>query len=322
MDVSVIICTYNRCQSLQTTLVSLLSLEVPEGLAWEVLVVDNNSTDQTKTVVEDFAAKVPFSVTRVLETEPGLSEARNAGLRHAKGEIISFLDDDVLVFPDWLTEVCKGFALVGTACLGGKALLPPGLKFPRWWDHSYDGPIGNCNLGDEILTSETKNLNIIGANLSFRRIVFEKFGFFSSKVGRKGTNLSMGEETEFISRLQTQGLLAGYYPRATVYHVPDPNRMTISYLSRWHYRRGEWEGYTNRDRPQSPGMVSWFGAPRWLYGAALQTMLRTCINALAFRIRKALYLHFQVCFYVGYLIAYFKFRRQRLVHPVAGVEIS
>lgn len=321
MDVSVIICTYNRCKSLQTTLESLLSLEVPEGLAWEVLVVDNNSTDRTKSVIEDFVAKAPFSVKRVFETDPGLSEARNAGLRHAQGEIISFLDDDVLVFPDWLAEVRNGFAIVGTACLGGKALLPPGLKFPRWWDHSYDGPIGNCDLGDEIQTSESKNLNIIGANISFKRSVFEKSGFFSPKVSRRGTNLVMGEETDFIRRSHSLGLRAGYYPKAVVYHVPSPNRMTIPYLSRWYYRRGEWESYVNKERPLSPGMVFWLGAPRWLYGAALQTMLKACFNALGFRFRRTVYLHFQVCFYLGYLIAYLKARRQRLIHPVAGVEI-
>ena len=305
--VSVIVPAYNEEDTVREIVEELFRV----GPVDEVIVVDNNSTDRTREIVEKFAREADFPVIYVVEEIRGSSEARNAGIRRAQGEIISFLDDDILVFPDWLVETWKGFANLNVACIGGKALLPPELHFPGWWDHSYDGPIGNCDLGEEVIFNQDSNLNIIGANVSFRRSVFEVYGLLSAKLSRRGNNLVMGEDSDFIRRLRANGDLAAYYPKSAVYHVPSPSRLTLAYLSRWYYRRGEWERYAGKDETKKPEMVFWFGAPRWLYGALSRMALRTAGHAVRLQKRKAVYCFFQICFFWGYLVAFWKTNKVR-----------
>ena len=104
MDISVVICTRNRCATLKKVLGSL-EHQSSAGLTWEIVVVDNSSVDQTKEVVEEFRNKAGFPTRYVLEREPGLSNARNHGIRESEGSIVAFLDDDVTVAHDWLTEL-------------------------------------------------------------------------------------------------------------------------------------------------------------------------------------------------------------------------
>lgn len=318
--ISVIICTYNRCESLDRTLNSLSRVTVPSDLSWEVLVVDNNSTDHTKEAVQSFSGGQGVPVQYIFQKERGLSEARNAGLRHAKGEIISFLDDDVLIQPEWLVEVRKAFDSLDTPCIGGKAILPPNLKFPRWWDHAYDGPIGNCDLGEEVLIGDTRSVSIIGANISFRRFLFDKYGVFSPEVSRKGKNLVMGEETDFIRRIRPYGHYAAYYPNAVVYHVPSPDRMTIAYLSRWYFRRGEWEWYATKDTAFPPGMIAWFGAPRWLYRRFLGLAGKLASHALRLELRQAIVDYMQLCFHFGWLTSFIKAHTRRDAEVLADTK--
>src|SRR5215469_2479676 len=102
--ISVVICTHNRCKLLKDTLVSLAQMAKPEGLPWELLVVDNNSSDQTKEVVESFSGGCELKPQYVFERAPGLSHARNRGVKESRADIISFLDDDVIVASDWLAQ--------------------------------------------------------------------------------------------------------------------------------------------------------------------------------------------------------------------------
>jgi len=132
----------------------------------------------------------------------------------------------------------------------------------------------------------------------------------------------MGEETDFIRRLHPHGLFAGYYPKAVVYHVPSPSRMTISYLSRWYFRRGEWEWYATKCDPLPAGAVVWFGAPRWIYGSVLKMTLRVLFHIVRFQFQRAVFFHMQVCFYAGCLIAFVKPLHRRLAQPLAGAEVS
>jgi glycosyltransferase involved in cell wall biosynthesis len=322
MHVSIIICTYNRCASLERALESLLQLRVRADLQWEALVVDNNSTDRTKELIQRFAQKDGSPVVYLFEETRGSSEARNAGIRRAKGEIICFLDDDVIVHPDWLTEICNGYSRLDVACLGGRALLPPHFRVPRWWCHEYDGPIGECDLGDEVIRNDNGPLNIIGANISFRRFVFEKYGLLRPELSRRGSNLVMGEETDLVRRLRADGQYAAYYPSAIVCHVPSANRVTLSYLSRWYYRRGEWECYASRDKTLDPGLVVWFGAPRWLYRTTIAVAFRAFLNCLKLQWREAAHCHMQTCFHLGSLISFVKAGWPDVSRRHAGTEAS
>src|ERR1019366_3158512 len=102
MKTTVIVCTYNRCQVLAKTLESVAASKVPDSVEWEVLIVDNNSSDQTREVVEDFCRRYPGRFRYLFERRQGLSSARNAGIRESQSEILAFTDDDATVEPDWL----------------------------------------------------------------------------------------------------------------------------------------------------------------------------------------------------------------------------
>ena len=110
MKISVILCTYNRCQSLTRALESVAASQMPNSLDWEILVVDNNSKDRTREVMSEFCLRHPGRVRYLFEAQQGLSNARNAGIREAHGEIIAFTDDDITVEPTWLQNLTASLA--------------------------------------------------------------------------------------------------------------------------------------------------------------------------------------------------------------------
>src|SRR5262245_27749696 len=119
-EISVIVCTFNRATRLALALRALARVSVPDGLAWELIIVDNNSTDETARIVREFAALSGLRVRYLFETRQGLSFARNTGIASAEGRIIALTDDDVLVEPNWIASIHQAFAEHEVACVGGK----------------------------------------------------------------------------------------------------------------------------------------------------------------------------------------------------------
>src|SRR5271165_7139360 len=120
MKITVVLCTYNRAHSLSKALESVLASVLPSGLEWELLVVDNNSKDHTRATANEFCLRYPGRVRYFFEAQQGLSNARNAGIREARGEIIAFMDDDVTVAPNWLHELTSPFQSRECAGVGGR----------------------------------------------------------------------------------------------------------------------------------------------------------------------------------------------------------
>src|ERR1035438_10111695 len=132
MKVSVVLCTYNRCQSLARALESIAASQMPECVDWEVLVVDNNSKDRTREVTVECCLRYPGRVRYLFEARQGLSNARNAGIQEASGEVLAFMDDDVTVEPNWLRNLTSplfGGTWVGA---GGPIRLQRAFVPPRW----------------------------------------------------------------------------------------------------------------------------------------------------------------------------------------------
>jgi glycosyltransferase involved in cell wall biosynthesis len=240
MNITVILCTYNRCQGLTQALESVAASVLPESVVWEVLVVDNNSPDRTRDVVEGFCRTNPPGRFRYLfEARQGLSNARNAGIREAHGEIVAFMDDDVTVEPDWLRNL--------TACLeggewagaGGRVRPPRDFTPPPWFTLSgpmdVGGPLAWFDLGD--LPGDLKKPPY-GTNMAFRKSVFEKYTGFRTDLGRCGTSLMSNEDTEFGERLMAGGERLRYEPSAVVYHPVSPERLSMKYLRAWWFAYG------------------------------------------------------------------------------------
>src|SRR5271154_1000419 len=140
MKITIILCTFNRSRSLAKALESAAKSKVPDSVEWEVLVVDNNSRDETCAVVEKLCRQHPGRFRYLFEPRQGLCQARNSGIREAEGDILAFMDDDVTVEPTWLQNLTANLQDGGWAGAGGRILPERDFSPPRWL--SLDGPYG------------------------------------------------------------------------------------------------------------------------------------------------------------------------------------
>ena len=234
-DLSVIICTYNRCESLRDTLRALKQQELPEGVRLEILVVDNNSTDGTREVVRQEAADSGWLIRYLFESQQGLSRARNCGIREARGELVAFIDDDELAAPGWLRDlygVCREYQ---ADCVGGRILLKWISPPPDWLVyHRLEGQLGFLDRGPKpiVADSSTGEGFLFGGNIAFSRKIFDEVGLFRTDLGVVGGRPARGEDSEMLQRLLKAGKKVVYAPNAVVYHKITADRMRKSYFRR------------------------------------------------------------------------------------------
>lgn len=261
--ISVLICTYNRSESLQNTLTSLSKLIVPNHQAWELVIVDNNSTDQTAAVTRRFSQESLLNVRYVFEPQQGLSHARNRGIRESQGEILAFTDDDVIVDPQWLGHLLNAFGQHNAIAVGGKVTPLWYCPKPAWFyedqPYSLTSAIVHFDLGEEFCEARK---HPVGANMAFRRVAFTRYGTFRTDLGRVGQVLLSGEEAEFFARLKSADEKVFYIPAAVVYHPVDETRARRRYMRSFYYHLGK---SMTRITPDSRALPHLFGAPRHLY---------------------------------------------------------
>jgi len=260
MDISVIVCTYNRAASLGNTLESLRRQRLPVGVAWEVLVVDNNSTDGTREVVRRFAGDPTFPLRYVREERQGISHARNRGIAETEGRYLFFTDDDVLVSPNWMGTLFETFEEGGWDGIGGRILLRCDRPMPRWLKRELWGFLACLDYGERQMPLTDRKRPFFGANMAFRRDVFRRIGTFDPELGRRGRSLVGGEETDLFRRMLEAGMTVVYEPEAVVHHVVDPRRLRKAYFRGLHYALGWTDGvrfgaYSGRQVLGIPGYV-------------------------------------------------------------------
>jgi glucosyl-dolichyl phosphate glucuronosyltransferase len=235
-DVSAVISTFNRCESLSRTLDSLLAQEVPEGLDYEIIVVDNNASDLTRSVVARYRALAPGRVRYVFERRQGVSYGRNCGIRVSRAAIIAFTDDDIKVGPRWIETIKMAMdAHPEAAAVGGK-ILPewPSAVPPVWLTRQHWGPLSILDYGDQpFYTSSSDPRCLLTANLAVRREVFDRIGPFSPAFQRC-------QDHELQIRLWRASERVLYVPDLVVRtHIAD-ERLTRRYHRHWHARHGRY----------------------------------------------------------------------------------
>ena len=273
MNISVVLATYNRAGSLRTTLESFSRLVVPKDLTWELLVVDNNSTDYTRQVVEKFAETAAFPVRYIFEKRQGKSIAMNTAIAEAEGMIIAFTDDDVLLHSAWLSNLKRTFDEFDCAAVAGRVIPQWSHAKPDWLEMEGQFAVVNYDFGDEI-----KEVTIppIGANSAFRKDVFGKYGLFRLDLGLNGKRHTVTcEDWEFGERLLRGGEKIVYCPTAIVHHPVDPTRTTKRYFLSWYYYNGV--SLTRTAGLPKEGTF-WFGVPRWLYRELLANLAKWMLN--------------------------------------------
>jgi glucosyl-dolichyl phosphate glucuronosyltransferase len=239
MSVSVILCTYNRCRVLATALESVARSQMPESVDWEVLVVDNNSKDDTRDVVEGFRRRYPGRFRYMLESRQGKSHALNTGIRESQGSVLAFMDDDVTVEPTWLLNLTAALENRSWVGAGGRICPPKNVSLPSWMslegDHSMAGILALFDRG-----SSPRELADppYGTNMAFRRDMFEKYGAFRTDLGPCPGSEVRGEDTEFCLRLMKAGEKLLYEPSAVVCHEVPDNRLRKQYFLDWYFGYG------------------------------------------------------------------------------------
>ncbi len=240
VKVSLIIATYNRSRSLLRMLESLPAQTLDRSL-FEVIVVDNNSTDDTRTVVEQFAAAhTDLRLVYHFESQQGLSPARNSGIRRSQGGYVVIIDDDETINPEFLSAYYYLFEHFHDAEAAGGRIV---AQFetpepPRWMSHYTERVLaGILDLGPHIRPF-TGNAYPGGGNIGFRRSTLDRYGLFDPALGRQGSQLLGGEEKDLIGRIRAGGGTVYYLPNAVIWHYIPPERLTRSYFDRVTYMVG------------------------------------------------------------------------------------
>lgn len=237
MRISIILCTYNRSQSLSSAVESVLAsaAQLPPGAEWELLIVDNNSKDQTRDVAAKFVQSFPGRCRYVFESRQGKSWALNTGVTEAAGDVLAFVDDDVLVDTAWLNNLTRVLQDERWAGSGGRILPERDFVPPPWL--SLEGryalaPLAIFDLGTR--AGELKEAPF-GTNMAFRSEVFKKVGLFRTDLGPQPGSEIRGEDTELGVRVLDAGLRLAYEPEAIVYHSLPQHRLRKEYFLAWWY---------------------------------------------------------------------------------------
>jgi glucosyl-dolichyl phosphate glucuronosyltransferase len=269
--VSVIIATWNRAHLLQGTLDALAAQQVDGSLAWEIVVVDNDSRDETERIVASFSKRTPTPVRYVVERRPGASNARNRGLLEARGAVLAFTDDDVLPAPDWIAAMVAAVERWNADGVGGRILPRWEVSPPPWLARSEVLLSRLAILADEssgFVALGRKRPQVWGPNMAFRRDVFEKVGGFDPHRGVVRGKLFRDEETDLIERALEHDLKIAYDPTITVFHRIGPDRMRKAYFRKLFFDAGQCRALVT----PVTGKRSFLGAPLRLYALPLSVL--------------------------------------------------
>jgi glycosyltransferase involved in cell wall biosynthesis len=310
VHVSVVVSTFQRRDALRNTIDSLLNQQVPSGILYDIIIVDNNCTDGTGAMVAEYLQRYPDRIQYIVEGRQGVSYGRNTGVAASTGEIVAFTDDDNVVERGWVATICRllearpDLAGVGGRVVPGWFTLPP-----DWLDSRHWAPLAILDYGDvPFATSARKPLSLLTANLALRRSTFLAVGGFSPAFARC-------VDHELLIRLWQAGERVLYSPRLVVYAPVDRQRLTRRYHRLWHTRYGRYAAAMDledandaagRLRPSVPDTVRIAGTaghvfaefPRDVAGYVLASLRRQPAAAAQHEFR------------IRYLVSYVKQRRK------------
>jgi glycosyltransferase involved in cell wall biosynthesis len=326
MDFSIIIPTYNRADELRETIRSIAKMTVAGD--WELLIIDNRSTDHTKAVVEQERPSFPAPLHYLFEPEQGRYAAVNTGIRAASGNIIATTDDDARVEPEWLTHAAAALDRLGCDYVGGKVLPLWRGERPQWLPYR-PGPhwavLALQDHGDQPLEFGVNGIPWpLGINTATRREAFDRTDLFDNRLGRKAGTLRNQAQREWHLRARDAGLRGFYVPEMVVHHVVDADRLQKHYFRRWYY----WHGISrailfaklgvDMDAPDTSQLdfskvPRIAGVPRYMY----RTLAEHAKDFLQARLRRDSVSAFQhelwLCFFAG--IAKQRWNERNVVIP-------
>jgi glycosyltransferase involved in cell wall biosynthesis len=277
MHLTVAICTRNRARPLATALESLCSLRIPNGISWDVLVIDNDSTDGTADVIASFVGRLPIS--RHFEPKKGVSNARNRAVDEAAGDYILWTDDDVAVDPDWLAAYSRAISRHSSVDVLGGAVTPIFQGGPPAWlarALKYS-KVGNvfCSVdprGRPLKFDRHSQDVPWGSNYAVRRSAYRTHRY-NPNLGPGSAVAPLCDETDLIERILASGGTGIWVADARVKHIIPKERQTVQYLRKYYTACGLTLSFRNSledSRGQSGKTNTWFGIDRWLWRSLVE----------------------------------------------------
>lgn len=242
MKLSVIFCTYNREKYLYNALMSVAKQDFPHQ-DYEIVMVNNNSTDSTESICKQFQADYPQVEFRYfLETNQGLSYARNRGVKESKGDILVFVDDDATVFDHYLSYIARFFSThTDVSACGGPIEPVYETEKPKWLSLYTEQLLGGALYEGDKEKPFRNGKYPGGGNSAFRKEVFDKYGLFNVELGRKGTGLIGAEEKDLYDRLTRCNEVFYYLPQMGIYHYIPEKKLSESHFKELTYSIGKSE---------------------------------------------------------------------------------
>lgn len=260
LDATVLICTFNRASLLAETLESLAALRVSPGIKWDVLIVDNRSTDNTGAVVRSLQPTYPVPLHYLYEDRQGKSYALNTGLNATRARFVLFTDDDVRVSPGWLEAAISPMIEDAAIDYTGGPVHPIWEVPPPAWLRGDRaglwGAIAILDYGPSSFVFEDQGRIPIGANMAVRWTLLDAIGHFDPQLGRRGASLLGQEQAEFFCRARDAGACGMYAPDMSVHHHVPRQRLTRRYFRRWWLWKGISRARLHRAHPLSESGVT------------------------------------------------------------------
>ncbi len=276
MDITVAICTWNRASLLDQTLARMGEMHIPQGIEWELLVVDNNCTDHTQEVVKQHTERLPLRGLQ--ETKQGLSNARNCAVDSACGELLVWTDDDIQVDLGWLAAYARGMQEEPEASFFGGPIIPWFPNTPPGWFLKILPRVatayGMRDFGEQTMAYTDKKCPF-GGNYAIRTAVQRRYRY-DPNLGVKGGGRLGGEETAVARQMLADGLHGQYLPDAQVKHYVPVEHQTLKFLRRHYYC----QGVVLSKYHKRPNSATLFGHPRWLWRAWLESELKYRLGRL------------------------------------------
>jgi glycosyltransferase involved in cell wall biosynthesis len=239
--ISIIVCTYNRSDYIVKALSSLARQTFPMN-QYEIILVNNNSTDNTHVLCNDFLLENPhLNCHYFVEKQQGLSYARNRGITESSGDILVFMDDDAQANENYLQEINHFFETTPNAeSCGGRIYPEYESKRPDWMSRFLLPLTSTIDMGNKIKQFKGAKYPV-GANMAFKKDVFQKYGMFNTDLGRKGDNLDGSEEKDIFLKIKKAQKPIYYLPFAIVTHQVPDKRLTFDFFKRQAFGVGKSE---------------------------------------------------------------------------------
>jgi glycosyltransferase involved in cell wall biosynthesis len=319
-DVTVAICTYNRCALLRHALESVVAQGAADRLRYEVIVVDNNSTDATPQVVESFIASGHDNLRYIFEGRQGLSFARNTAVAQARSPIVAFTDDDVRVAGDWVVTLKRALDRYPEVdWVGGKVLPRWSSPPPSWLTRDHWAPLAISDYGDKpFRVNVDRQICLIGASLAIRRDVVEWIGGFRPELQRIKDFVGSMEDHELQIRLWKANRQGLYDPDLIVTSDVSADRLSKAYHRRWHFGHGYFYAVARFDEMEQSRSGRLFGVATHVYKHAVRDAVGWCVSVARGNLGRAFTYEERLCFFAGFFARHYR----DFVHQGGGSHLA